>query len=118
GNLHRHHARASANFPHVTQRTNLSGKYPKTPTRKTNTAGQTSINSENLPRCPNSGQVGLDGVAGAVIDRPGGQVVFGHPEGLLDTPQLVISADDELCGLAGLVGGVALPSRQRANLGL
>src|SRR5690606_8161838 len=61
-------------------------------------------------------QVGLDGVAGAVIDRPGGQVVFGHPEGLLDTPQLVISADDELCGLAGQVGGVALPSRQRANL--
>lgn len=35
-------------------------------------------------------QVGFDGVAQTVIDRAGLQVVFGHPEGLLDLPELVV----------------------------
>ena len=44
-----------------------------------------------------------------VVDRAGGQVVLGHPEALLDAPQLVVGVDDELRGHAGEVGGVALP---------
>jgi len=44
------------------------------------------------------GQVGVDGVAGAVVDRAGLQVVFGHPEGLLDAPQLLIGTDDKFAG--------------------
>ena len=39
-------------------------------------------------------QVGLDRVAGAVEHRPGPQVGLGHPEGLLDVPQVVVGADD------------------------
>ena len=53
-------------------------------------------------------QVGLDGFAFVVVDRPGLQVVLGHAEALLDAPQLVVGVDDELRGLAGEVGGVAL----------
>ena len=63
-------------------------------------------------------QVGLDGVAGVVVDRAGLQVVLGHPEALLDAPQLVVGVDDELGGLADEVGGVALPPGQGAGLGL
>jgi hypothetical protein len=57
------------------------------------------------------GHVGVDGVAGAVVDGAGGQVVLGHPERLLDAPQLVVGADGEVSGLAGQVGSVALPAR-------
>ena len=63
-------------------------------------------------------QVRVDGVAGAVINRAGLQIVLGHPEALLDTPELVVGADDEIGGLAGQVGGVALPPCQRPGLGL
>jgi len=52
--------------------------------------------------------VGLDGLSQVVVDRAGGQVVFGYPEGLLDVPELVVGVDDELGGLADQVGGVAL----------
>jgi hypothetical protein len=34
--------------------------------------------------------------------------VLGHPEALLDAPQLVIGIDDELRADGGEVGGVAL----------
>ena len=44
------------------------------------------------------GEVGFDGVALAVVDRPGLQVVLGHPEALLDLEELVVGADHELCG--------------------
>jgi hypothetical protein len=44
--------------------------------------------------------------------------VLGHSEGLLDAPQLVVDIDDELCGLADEIGGVALPAGQRPGLGL
>ena len=53
-------------------------------------------------------QVSLDGFAFVVVDRSGLQVVFGHAEALLDAPQLVVGVDDELRGLTGEVGGVAL----------
>jgi hypothetical protein len=43
--------------------------------------------------------VGLDGFTDVVIDRPCLQVVLGHPEALLDVPQLGIRIDDELSGL-------------------
>ena len=59
-------------------------------------------------RCDNDAQVGLDGFAQVVVDRTGLQVVLGHPEGLLDVPQLVVSVDDERSGLIDEVGGVAL----------
>ncbi len=51
-----------------------------------------------------------------VIDRTGGQVMLGHPERLLDTPQLVIGANDELGTLAGQIGRVALDSCQLTGL--
>ena len=63
-------------------------------------------------------QVGLDRLADVVIDRAGLQVVLGHPEALLDEPQLVVGVDDELSGLAGEIGGVALPAGQGTVLGL
>jgi len=63
-------------------------------------------------------EVSFDGVAGAVVDGPGLQVVLGHPEGLLDAPELVVGIDDELRRLGGEVGGVALPSGLRPGLGL
>ncbi len=63
-------------------------------------------------------QVGLDGFADVVVDRPGLQVVLGHPEALLDVPQLVVGVDDELRRRGGEVGGVALPARQGTGLGL
>ncbi len=54
-------------------------------------------------------QVGLDRFADVVVDRAGLQVVLGHPEGLLDAPQLVVGVDDELPRLlVGQVGGVSL----------
>jgi hypothetical protein len=34
--------------------------------------------------------------------------VLGHPEGLLDAPELVVGVDDERRRLADEVGGVAL----------
>ena len=69
-------------------------------------------------RGEHDGQVGFDRVAGAVVDRAGLQVVLGHAERLLDAPQLVVSVDDELRGLADQVGGVALPPGQGTGLGL
>ena len=39
------------------------------------------------------GEMGLDGVAGAVEDGAGPQVVLAHPEGRLDVPQLVVGGD-------------------------
>ena len=60
-------------------------------------------------RGEDDGQVGFDRVAGAVIDRAGLQVVLGHPERLLDAPQLVIGVNDERRGLIDEVGGLALP---------
>jgi hypothetical protein len=63
-------------------------------------------------------QVGVDGLAFVVVDRAGLQVVFGHAESLLDAPQLVIGVDDELRGLFGEVGGVALEPGQAAGFGL
>ena len=62
-------------------------------------------------RGEHDGQVGFDGVACVVVDRSGLQVVLGHPEALLDVPELVVGADHELRGLVGEVGGVALPAR-------
>jgi len=56
-------------------------------------------------------QVGLDGVAGAVVDRPSLQIVLGHPKGLLDAPELVVGVDDEGGGLGDEVGGVAPSTR-------
>jgi hypothetical protein len=61
-------------------------------------------------------EVSFDGVAGAVVDGPGLQVVLGHPEGLRDAPELVVGIDDELRRLGGEVGGVALPSGLRPGL--
>jgi hypothetical protein len=58
--------------------------------------------------CEHDVQVSLDGFAFVVVDRSGLQVVFGHAEALLDAPQLVVGVDDELRGLTGEVGGVAL----------
>src|SRR5699024_2513926 len=40
------------------------------------------------------GQVCLDGIALAVEHRPGRQVGLGHPERLLDVPEVVVGADD------------------------
>src|SRR5262245_19698651 len=42
------------------------------------------------------GQVSVDGFPFVVVDGPGLQVVLGHPEALLDAPELVVGADDEL----------------------
>ena len=50
------------------------------------------------------GQVGFDGVALVVVDRPGLQVVLGHAERLLDLEQPVVGADHELRGDRGAVG--------------
>jgi hypothetical protein len=40
-------------------------------------------------------EVGFDGVPLVVVDRPGLQVVLGHPQGLLDLEQPVVRADRE-----------------------
>jgi hypothetical protein len=48
--------------------------------------------------------VGVDRFAFVVADRSGLQFMFGHSEALLDAPQLVAGADDELRGLSGEVG--------------
>ena len=44
--------------------------------------------------------------------------MFGHTEALLYSPELVVGADHEVGGLGCEVGGVALPARQPASLGL
>jgi hypothetical protein len=69
----------------------------------------------------NDGQVRVDRVALAVVDRPGPQVVFGHSERLLKLDQPVAGVDDELGGdggavrAGGQVGHVALqPATARA----
>ena len=67
--------------------------------------------------CEHDGQVGFDGFAFVVVDRPGLQVVLGHPEGLLDAPQLVVRVDDELRSHGGEVGGVSLPPGQSTGFG-
>jgi hypothetical protein len=48
-------------------------------------------------------EVGLDGLALVVVDRPSLQVVFGHPEALLDLEQPVVGIDHELRGDRGAV---------------
>ena len=64
------------------------------------------------------GHVRLDRVAQMVVDGPGLQVAFGHPEGFLDLEQLVVGADDELRGHGrpvrayGEVGDVSLQPGQ------
>jgi hypothetical protein len=55
------------------------------------------------------GQVRFGGFAFVVIDQARLQVVRGHAEGLLEAPQLVVGADDELRALADQVG--VYPSR-------
>jgi hypothetical protein len=63
------------------------------------------------------GEVGVDGFAFVVIDRPGSQVVFGHPVCVLDAPQLVVGADHP--GRVGVeVGDVGLPTGQGSGFGL
>ena len=68
--------------------------------------------------------MGVDRLAFVVVDRPGLQVVLGHPEAFLDAPQVVVGADHELGGDRGAVragrqvGGVALEPGQGAGLGL
>src|ERR1700722_19901917 len=42
------------------------------------------------------GEMGFDGVAFAVVDGPGLEVVLGHAERFLDLPELVVGADHEL----------------------
>ena len=55
-----------------------------------------------------------------VVDRSGLQVVFEQLEALLDAPQLVVGADDELRGLSSEASGVpptttaTAPARRRA----
>ena len=63
-------------------------------------------------RGEHDGQVGLDGVLLAVIDRPGSQVGLGHAEGPLDLEQAPVGADDLLGVRVGQVGDVGLPPRQ------
>ena len=48
----------------------------------------------------------------------GPQIVLGHPEALLDAPQLAVGADDELRGRLVQVGDVALDPGQGTGLGL
>jgi hypothetical protein len=40
-------------------------------------------------------EVGVDGFAFVVVDRPGGQVVLGHPERGFDLVEPVVGADHE-----------------------
>jgi hypothetical protein len=70
------------------------------------------------------GQVGFDGVALVVVDRPGLQVVFGHAKRLLDLEQPVVGVDHELGRHRGAVraggeaGDIALQPGQGSGLGL
>ena len=64
------------------------------------------------------GQVRVDGLAGAVIDRPGGEVGLGHAEALLDLEESVVGADDELGARVGQVGDIALDPGQGSGLDL
>jgi hypothetical protein len=52
-------------------------------------------------------EVGVDGLALVVVDRPGGQVVLGHAKRGFDREQPVVGADDELGGDGCAVGQVA-----------
>jgi len=57
--------------------------------------------------------VGFDGLALVVEHRTGPQVGLGHPEGTLDLPQVVVSADHgpSVHLLDGQVRDVALQTR-------
>lgn len=60
------------------------------------------------------GEVGVDGFPFPGIDRAGFQVVFGHPEGVLDVPQLVVGVNHELYAWASrLVTYGFQPARAR-----
>ncbi len=63
-------------------------------------------------------RVGLDRLALVVVDRPGAQVRLGHPEALLDLPQLVVGVQHVLRCRRAQVGDVALQTRESASLGL
>ena len=62
------------------------------------------------------GEVCLDGVALAMVDRPGLQVVLGHAEALLDLEEPVVGADDEIRG-DGVPSGTrhCPPTRRRVQ---
>lgn len=55
------------------------------------------------------GEVCLDRVVEGVVDRPGGEVAPGHPEGLLDMPQVVDGGGDRVIQ----VGWRSTPARGR-----
>jgi len=69
-------------------------------------------------RGEHDGKVGVDRFAFVVVDRPGSQVVFAHPERFPDVPELVVGADQELRGRVVDVGDVALEPGQSAGFGL
>ena len=48
--------------------------------------------------CEDDGEVGLDGVASAVLDRAALQVALRHPERFLDLEKPVVAADHEVRG--------------------
>jgi len=58
-------------------------------------------------RCEDDGQVGFDRVPDAVVDGPGLQVAFGHPEAFLDLEQLMVGGDHEVGGDRGAAGQAA-----------
>ena len=65
------------------------------------------------------GQVGFDGVAGAVEHGAGAEAAFGHPKGPLDPPQVVILGDQLAGGQLGGrdVGDLALEPDQGLGAG-
>jgi hypothetical protein len=63
------------------------------------------------------GQVRVDRLAFVVVDRPGGQVVFGYPERLLDVVEPVVGVEHELRRRVGDVRDVALEAGQGAGFG-
>src|SRR5215207_11523907 len=64
------------------------------------------------------GEVRFDRVAFVVVDRPGPKITLGHPEALLDLPQLVISAHHVLSSRRLQIGDVALQPGQGTRFGL
>ena len=64
------------------------------------------------------GEVGFDRVAFVVVDRPGPEIGLGHPEALLDLPQLVVGAHHVLRSRRLQVGDVALQPGQGTGFGL
>ena len=88
---------------------------PRTPTPRTPDLHKHHPTPHHLWK---SGQVGFDGVALVVEDRASPKVTLGHPERLLDLPELVVGADHVLGGRVGQVGDVGLPAGQGAGLGL